>query len=373
MLQFLNAGESHGRALVGILTGIPSGLNVSSDKINQQLKKRQKGYGRGARMQIEADTVEILSGVRGGKTIGSPISFLIENKDYRPDAPDIFYPRPGHADIVGSLKYNLPIRDVLERASARNTAITVVCGTICRTLLEEFDIGIAGSVVGIGSVKANVDNLTFEEFKTQAEDSNLLCADRSANKNMIQEIDRAKQNGDTVGGTFQIRVKGLPPGIGSYTQPEKRLTSRLGQALFSIPAIKGVEFGLGFRLAELPGSKIHDPIMWSRQKGYYRKTNNSGGLEGGMTTGEILQIQVCMKPISTLLNPIQSVDIRTRKTAKAAIERSDICAVPAACVIGESQVAYVLADAFLENFTGNNMQDINVAYKNYVKRIKHSR
>ncbi len=373
MIEILNAGESHGRALVGILSGMPSGLKVSVEKINHQTQRRRKGYGRSERMSIESDAVQILSGIRQGKTIGSPIALLIQNQDYRPDAPEIYQPRPGHADLVGILKYKQSMRNVLERASARHTAITVAAGTICRFLLEEFRILIAGSVIQIGNVIAGTEHLGFEELNKKTESSPVLCADEPATKKMIKQIDKAKQKGDTLGGIFEIRVIGLPPGLGSYVVPEKRLTSRLGAALFSIPAIKAVEFGeLGFQCAGLPGSRVHDPIMWNKNKGYYRKTNNSGGLEGGMTTAEPLLIRACMKPISTLLNPLESVDIKTKKPVKAAVERSDICAVPAACVVAESYVAYILADAFLENFAGNSMEDVRTSYRSYMKRINQS-
>lgn len=346
MLRYLTAGESHGKALLAILEGIPAGLRIDVNRINQELKRRQKGFGRGKRMQIEKDKIKIISGLKRDITLGSPISLLIENKDFSIERLSrIVCPRPGHADLAGVLKYGFKdIRNVLERASARETASRVGIGAICKILLAEFNIRIASKVLSIGG------------------ESEFLS--------MKEKIIEAKNNKDTVGGIFEVIARGVVPGLGSYVQPDRRLDGRLSQTIMSIPGIKAVEIGLGFGYADRFGSQCHDAIYYTKAKGYFRKTNNAGGIEGGISNGEDIIIRACMKPISTLLQPLDSVNIVSKKPAKAAIERSDICVVEAAGIIAESVTAFVLADAFLEKFGSDNLLDIKKAYQDYLKRLK---
>jgi len=345
MLRYLTAGESHGKALIAILEGMPAGLKVDIKMINQELRRRQSGFGRGKRMQIEKDKIQIPSGLKKGITLGSPIGLLIENKDFSIEKlPKVMCPRPGHADLAGFLKYGFTdIREVLERASARETASRVGIGAICKIFLEEFNIRISSKVLAIGG-----------ESKVKA---------------MIKKINEAKTNKDTAGGIFEVKAKGVPCGLGSYVQPDQRLDGRLSQAIMSIPGIKAVEIGLGFGFADKFGSQVHDAIYYSKSKGFYRKTNNAGGIEGGVSNGQDIIIRACMKPISTLLEPLDSVNIITKKPAKAIIERSDICVVEAAGVIAESAVAFVLSDAFLEKFGSDSLKDIKDNFHNYLKRI----
>jgi len=346
MLRFLTAGESHGRGLMAILEGLPAGLKIDNNFINEELSRRQKGLGRGARMRIEKDKAEIFSGIKDGVTLGSPIGILIKNKDFRIDIlPEVFCPRPGHADLAGYLKYDFKdIRNVLERASARETAARVAIGAICKIFLKEFAITIESKVVMLAGVL----------------EKNLY----------IKKIKEAKEKKDTLGGIFEVVAKGVPPGLGSYVQWDRRLDARLAYALISIPGIKAVEFGLGFGYAEKFGSEVHDAIYYNSQRGYFRKTNNAGGLEGGVSNGEDLVMRACMKPISTLLNPLDSVNILNKKSAKAQIERSDICAVEPAAVIAENIVAFILADAFLEKFGADVLKEIKEGYRRYLKRVK---
>ncbi len=346
MLRYLTAGESHGKGLLATLEGMPAGLRVAVARINQELKRRQSGFGRGRRMQIEKDKVEILSGLKKGITLGSPLALLIENKDFSIERlPKVTCPRPGHADLAGILKYGFSDgRNVLERASARDTASRVGIGAICKIFLEEFKIKIMSKVLSIGG-----------EFSSGA---------------MKEKILQAQKEKDTIGGIFEVVVKGAPCGLGSYAQSDRRLDARLAAAIISIPGIKAVEFGLGFGYADRFGSFCHDAIYYTKARGYFRKTNNAGGIEGGISNGEDIIIHACMKPISTLLHPLDSVNILSRKPAKATVERSDICVVEAAGVIAESACAYVLADAFLEKFGSDNLSDIQKAYQNYQKRIK---
>ncbi|MFH0790364.1 MAG: chorismate synthase [Candidatus Omnitrophota bacterium] len=345
MLRYLTAGESHGRALTAILEGIPAGLRIDPRKINHELERRQQGFGRGRRMQIEKDRAQVLSGLRKGVTLGSPISLLIENKDFSIEKlPSLICPRPGHADLSGALKYGFKdIRDVLERASARETAARVAVGAVCKIFLDEFKIKISSKVLLIGGE----------------------CSPHAMKEKIIQ----SQNNKDTVGGIFEVKAKGVPVGLGSYVQSDKRLDGRLSQNIISIPGIKAVGFGLGFGYAHRFGSECHDAVYYSKNKGYFRETNNAGGIEGGMSNGEEIIIHACMKPIATLLKPLDSVNILTKKAGKAGVERSDICAVESAGVIGEAGCAFVLADAFLEKFTGDALDDIKGSYKNYIKRI----
>lgn len=384
LLRYLTAGESHGPVLTAIIDGLPAGLPVEADYINIQLSRRQGGYGRGGRMKIESDQVQILSGVRGGFTLGSPLTLQVENKDWanwseimapgsnaRSDQQVVTRPRPGHADLTGALKYgHRDIRNVLERASARETAARVAVGTVARRLLEELGAEIVGHVVQIGSVKANVQNISIQRIKDGVSSSEVVCAEPEAEKAMIKEIENARQAGDSLGGVFEIQVSGLPPGLGSYTQWDRKLDGRLSGALMSIQAIKGVEVGLGFEAAGLPGSRVHDEIFYRQDRGFYRRTNGAGGLEGGMTNGSTLVVRAAMKPIPTLYKPLKSVDLLTGEPFEASVERSDVCAVPAACVVGEAVVAWVLAAAYLEKFGGDTLNEIQNNLNNYLLDLK---
>lgn len=346
MLRSLLAGESHGKGIISILEGIPAGLRVEVEKINQELKRRQQGFGRGRRMQIEKDKASLLSGLKNGVTLGSPITLFVENKDFSIEKlHKVLCPRPGHADLGGLLKYGLTdIREVLERASARSTVGTVSIGAICKIFLSEFKIKVLSRVLSI--------------------------AGESAGKKIKDRIIEAINKKDTVGGIFEVVVKGVPAGLGSYVQSDRRLDGRIAQAIMSIPGIKAVEIGLGLGYAISFGSEVHDAVYFNKNKGYFRKTNNAGGIEGGISNGEDIVIRACMKPISTLLKPLDSVNINSKKSAKAAIERSDICVVEAAGVVAESACAFVLADALLEKFGGDSISDIKLAYQNYRRRIK---
>lgn len=382
MLRYLTAGESHGRSLMAILEGMPSGLRVDKAIIDKELKRRQAGYGRGKRMEIEKDRVQILSGMRGGETLGSPIALSIPNRDWKnwklimdPVRPGkegkVTRPRPGHADLVGVLKYDQDdIRNVLERASARETAARVAIGVITKILLSEFGISIISQVIQIGKVKVKIKNLKIDEIEKKIARSLVSCPDEEASRSMMAEIDRARKKGDTLGGVFEIIAAGLPIGLGSYVHPDRRLDGRLAQALMSIPAAKGIEIGLGFRASELPGSEVQDEIFYEKRKGFYRRTNNAGGLEGGVTNGEPLRIKVAMKPISTLQKPLSSVNLITKKKVKATVERADICVVPAAAVIGESAVSFELANAMLEKFGGDSLSEMKRNYEGYLKYLK---
>ncbi len=345
MLRYLTAGESHGRAILAILEGMPAGLKIELNRVNGELKRRQQGFGRGLRMQIEKDRAQILSGLKNSRTLGSPVALLILNKDFSIERlKKVMSPRPGHADLAGFLKYGFSdIRNVLERASARSTVATVGIGAMCKILLGEFGIRIASKVLSIGG-----------EGSRQA---------------MINKIKEAVRSKDTVGGVFEVKAIGVPVGLGSYAQSDRRLDARLAQGIMAIPGIKGVEIGLGFGYAVSFGSEVHDAVYFNKNKGYFRKTNNAGGIEGGISNGESLILRACMKPISTLLHPLDSVNVSTKKSAKAAVERSDICVVEAAGVVAESAVAFILADAFLEKFGADNLSDIKLAYRNYQKRI----
>jgi len=347
MLRYLSAGESHGKAIVVILEGMPSGLKVDTAEINQELRRRQSGFGRGRRMQIEKDKAQIISGLKNGLTLGSPIALLIQNKDYSIERlKKVICPRPGHADLAGLLKYGFrDVRNVLERASARSTVATVGIGALCKMLLRDFQTRISSKVLSIGG----------EDATGQA---------------MKKKISQAINNKDTVGGVFEIVAEGVPTGLGSYTQPDRRLDGRLAAALMSIPGIKGLEIGFGFGYEFTFGSQVHDAIYYKKSKGYFRKTNNAGGIEGGVSNGEDIILRACMKPISTLLEPLDSVNINTKRSSKAAVERSDICVVEAAGVIAESATAFVLADALIEKFGADSLSDIRKAHKEYLKRVK---
>jgi chorismate synthase len=376
--------ESHGELLMGILEGMPSGLLIRVTDIDSDLARRQGGHGRGGRMKIEKDSVKIFTGVRWGRTLGSPIGLMIRNKDWdnwrskmSPDAAflnsaeAVTRPRPGHADLAGALKYDTEdIRNVLERSSARETAMRVAVGAVCKRLLDEFGIGIASHVIAIGSVYAKVERLSLREIRRKTENSDLRCADHDAEKRMVRKIDEAQRAGDSLGGIFEIVVSGVPVGLGSYVHWDRKLDGRLAAALMGIQAIKGVEVGSGFGVANRPGSLVHDEISWTPKSGFFRRTNNAGGIEGGMSNGEDIVLRAAMKPIPTLMKPLRSVDIVTRKSFKASVERSDVCAVPAAGVVGEAVVAFEIAAAMVEKFGGDSLDEMRRNFEQYQKRLR---
>lgn len=380
MLRYLTAGETHGKCLVAIVEGMPSNVYIDIEEINEQLVLRQSGYGRGGRMKIEKDRVEILSGVRDRQTLGSPIALKIENKDWEnwqhimsdgeivPERA-VTKPRPGHADLTGALKYEHgDIRNVLERASARETAIRVAVGSLVRQLIKQFDIEIISHVKELGEVKSSA-GWQDENFLKNREKSQLRCADPAAEEKMIAYIDRMKKCGDSVGGIFEVIVTGLPAGLGSYVQWDRKLDGKIAGALMSLQAIKGVEFGLGFDSARRPGSKVHDEIFYSDKHGFIHETNHAGGLEGSMTNGEPLVVRAAMKPIPTLYTPLRSVDMITKEPYEASVERSDVCAVPAASVVGEAIVAWEIACAFVEKFGGDSLEELRNNYRHYSEQI----
>lgn len=386
-MEYITAGESHGPQLSAIVSGVPAGLAISEKGINADLARRQSGYGRGGRQAIEKDTVQITSGVRFGMTLGSPIALTVVNRDWQNwtdrmavfgDVPQDLVrevtPRPGHADLLGILKNDFDdCRNVLERSSARETTMRVAAAGIAREFLAEVGVEIYSYVTSIGSASMQERNPMQDALyysPLDIEMSEVRCPDEAASQRMTDAIDSAKAKGDSLGGTYRIVVTGLLPTLGGYETPSKRLTSRLGAALFSIPAMKGVEFGLGFEAARRPGSKVHDEIILDEKNGFVRKTNNAGGLEGGMTTGMPLIITVAMKPIPTLTIPLNTVNLDTLELAEASKERSDACAVPAAAVVGESEVALVLANAYLEKFGSDNMTDIKANIASFKERIK---
>ncbi len=384
MIRFTTAGESHGKALLAILEGVPAGVPLVADHVNRQLQRRMGGYGRGARMKIEADQVELLSGVRAGQTLGSPIAMLIPNRDWENWAdvmaaePDeggsggsgrrrqVTRPRPGHADLVGVLKYDrTDARDILERASARETAARVACGAVCRRLLAEFGVEIGSHVVELGPVRASPPDPLPAPLNEAADQSPVRCLDPRATEAMIQAIDAAKSAGDTLGGIAEIVARGVVLGLGSHVSWDRKLDGRIAQAILSIPAVKGVEIGLGFGAARLPGSQVHDEIVRggrSETGGFARRTNRAGGLEGGITTGEPLVVHAAMKPISTLMQPLGTVELATGASAKAQSERSDVSAVPAMGVIAEGMLALVLAQAMAEKFGGDSLGEMRANF-----------
>ncbi len=382
-MRFLSAGESHGPCLTGIIEGLPAGLEIAGEKINNQLKRRQHGYGRGGRMSIEKDEVIFLSGLRFNRTIGSPITLQIKNRDWEnwqevmapegiisSEIKTVTRPRPGHADLAGGLKYNhQDLRLVLERSSARETAMRVAVGTIGRILIEHFNLRIFSHVAAIGAVSSPVSPEDLPALFKRIENSPLRCADAQAEKAMSGEIDRAKAEGDTLGGLIELVITDVPPGLGSHVHWDRRLDGRLGGALFSIQGIKGVEIGTGFASAREHGSKVHDPLTVNHEKGICRHSNRAGGIEGGITNGEQLIIRLAMKPIPTLASPLPSVDLKTGQDAPGAIERSDICAVPSAAVVAEAVAAWELAVAFLEKFGGDFMEEVERSFQAYMKTV----
>jgi len=389
MLRFLTAGESHGPALVAILEGLPAGLTLDQEQITSELGRRQRGYGRGRRMAIECDQAEILSGVRHGRTTGGPVALLIRNQDWvhwqatmsvgRADAesskhPPVKQPRPGHADLAGALKYgHRDLRDVLERASARETAARVAAGCLARQLLARFSTEVASHVIGIGSVVLGAPHeVTFERAHGLRNDSPLRCVDPAVERAMLEEIDRAKSAGDTVGGAFEVIGHQVPPGLGSYSHWDRRLDGRLAQAIMSIPGVKAVGIGMGAQAAAAWGSGVHDsilPLPLEQRTGPHpvaRGSNRAGGIEGGVTNGQDVRITGYMKPIATLMRPLPSVDLDTLEPAPAAIERSDVCAVPAAGVVAEAMVCFVLAEAFIEKFGGDSIDEMTRNYRAFM-------
>ncbi len=385
-MQYITAGESHGPQLTAIVTGVPAGLELSERQINSDLSRRQSGYGRGGRQTIERDQVQIKSGVRFGRTLGTPIALVVQNRDWEnwsarmapfgnppEDLVREVTPRPGHADLVGALKTNTDdCRNVLERASARDTAARVAAAGIARELLAEVGVEIYSYVTSIGSVSMPEEDPMVQAASYRSLDiefSETRCPDEATTEAMKAEIDKANKAGESLGGIFRVVALGLVPGLGGYASPSDRLTSRIGGALFSIPAIKGVEFGLGFEAARRPGSQVHDPIAHSQQDGFYRTSNNAGGLEGGMTNGMPLVVSAAMKPIPTLMKPLDTVNMETLEPEVASKERSDVCAVPAAAVVAEGEVAFVLANAYLEAFGSTNMADLKQSLASYKKRL----
>jgi chorismate synthase len=389
MLKFTTAGESHGPALISLLEGIPAGLPLLADDVNRELARRQQGYGRGRRMQIERDEVEFLSGVRAGETLGSPLAMLIRNRDWenwrdimdpapRQGDPDprrraVTRPRPGHADLTGLLKYDRgDARDILERASARETTARVAAGAVCKQLLSHFDIAIGSHVVHLGGIDAQRPDILPADLNRVADESPVRMIDPAAAERVVARIDEIKRAGNTLGGVVEVVVSGCPVGLGSHVSWDRKLDGRLGAAMLSIPAVKGVEIGIGFAAARLTGADVHDEIEGAdvaRTGHTRRRSNRAGGLEGGMTTGEPLLIRVAMKPISTLMRPLGTVDIATGDRAAAVAERSDVTAVPAMGVIAEGMAAFVIAQAFLEKFGADSLGELRRNYSGYLTQI----
>ncbi|MDE2180779.1 MAG: chorismate synthase [candidate division NC10 bacterium] len=384
-MRYLTAGESHGPMLTTILEGIPANLPIAVEEITRELVRRQQGYGRGGRMRIEKDDATIVGGVRHGLTMGGPIAIFIANRDWEnwkltmdststgreadPKEP-VTRPRPGHADLAGALKYgHQDIRNVLERASARETAARVAVGAVCKRLLLQFGVEVFSHVVGIGPVTAKTDGLSCAEIRERAETSPVRCADQQASEAMMRKIDEARSRGTSLGGVFEVVALNPPVGLGSYAQWDCKLDGRLAQAVMSIQAIKGVEIGLGFEGARRFGSEAHDEIFYE-DGSFMRKTNRAGGLEGGMSNGESILVRGAMKPIATQYAPMASVDLRTKEPFHASVERSDICAVPAAAVVGEAVVAFEIARTFREKFGGDSLQEMTRNYQGYIASIR---
>lgn len=397
MIRFLTAGESHGQALTAIIEGFPAGLPLNVEAIREDLNRRRQGYGRGGRMKIEDDEVLILSGVRHGVTLGSPITLQIWNRDWErwrevmavgtvagPGKVEIAgdkrlreldarvtKARPGHADLAGALKYQQQdLRNILERASARETAARVAVGAVARRLLTEFGMEVFSGILRIGAEEARHIPEDLDQYRENVKRSPVAAPDPEATPRMMEAIDRAKASGDSLGGIIELLVQGAPPGLGSHVHWERRLDARLAYALMSIPAIKGVEIGLGFKAAGLPGSQVHDQIYFDTDQGFYRKTNNAGGIEGGISNGELIRLLLAMKPIPTLYQPLNTVDIASKQPAEASVERSDVCAVPAAAVVAEAMACWVMAEALLEKCGGDSLQEVKANYENYLRQIR---
>lgn len=403
MLRYLTSGESHGRELTAIIEGLPSGIELDAAYVNRDLGRRQGGYGRGGRMKIETDCVEITSGVRWGRTTGAPLAFVIKNKDWAQwldvmaidvpvsvdDMREVKRPRPGHADLTGGIKYgHRDIRNILERSSARETAARVAIGAISKKLLERFGIKVYSWVTEIGGVRwSRPKRADVVSLYEAAEASLVRCPDSVVTEKIKARIDEAKSDGDSLGGVFEVVVTGVPPGLGSHVQWDRKLDARFAAAFMSIQAVKGVEIGVGFRAGSLPGSKVHDEIFyqanadagsksasdektwWPQSPRFFRRTNNAGGIEGGMSNGESLVLRAVMKPIPTLYKPLRSVDIESKKAFQASVERSDVCAVPAAAVVAEAVAAYETAAAFMDKFGGDSIDEIARNYRGYLKQV----
>jgi len=391
MFRYMTAGESHGSQLTAIIEGMPAGVLLLTDEIDRELARRQQGYGRGGRMKIENDVVEIVSGVRWGKTLASPVTLVVKNHDWvnwsekmspLPEfvdtEPPVTRPRPGHADLSGALKYNhSDIRNILERASARETAVRVAVGAVAKSLLRMFDIRVGGFVKEVGGIVASIPEVSFDEIWSLSSSSPMFCCDPVADQSIMKLIDETKAAGDTLGGVVEVQVVGVPPGLGSYSHWDRKLDARLAMALMSIQAIKGVEVGIGFEAARRLGSCVHDEIFRDSTNrpsaslcSYYRKSNNAGGVEGGMSNGEPIILRASMKPIPTLYKPLKSVDILSHEPFEATVERSDTCAVPAALVVAEAVVAIEIANAFLEKFGGDSADEIRRNYEGYLEQIR---
>lgn len=385
-LRYLTAGETHGPQLTALIEGLPSNLQLDFEELNFQLHRRQKGYGRGRRMQIEKDTAQIVGGVRHGRTTGAPVAIVVANNDWKHwtsvmniepiEGGDeakrrVHRPRPGHADLNGGLKYDLKdLRNVLERSSARETAARVAVGAMARQLLAAFGIKVAGQVIRIGDIEAPPNQLPADELARLTEESSVRVVDKETEARMEAYIDQIKADGDSIGGIVECVVEGVPVGLGSHVQWDRKLDSRIAGAVVSINAFKGCEIGIGFEAGILRGSEVHDPILYSEERGYHRASNNAGGFEGGMTTGEPIVVRGVMKPIPTLYKPLASVDIDTREPFTAQVERSDSCAVPAASVVMEHVVAWEVAKAFLEKFGGDSMEEIRRNYDGYLEQVR---
>ncbi len=385
-LRYLTAGETHGPQLTAIIEGLPSNLIIDFEELNFQLQRRQKGHGRGRRMQIEKDTAQIVGGVRHGKTTGAPVALVVENNDWKhwtkvmniepiegtdEEKRRVHRPRPGHADLNGGLKYDLKdLRNVLERSSARETAARVAVGAVARQFLAQFGIKVAGQVIRIGEIEAPANQLSVDELIRLTEDSPVRVVDAATEQQMTEYIDKIKAEGDSIGGIVECIIEGVPVGLGSHVQWDRKLDGRIAQAVVSINAFKGCEIGIGFEAAKLRGSQVHDEIMYNEKRGYYRASNRLGGFEGGMTNGEQIVVRGVMKPIPTLYKPLRSVDIDTKEPFTAQVERSDSCAVPAASVVMEHVVAWEVAKAFIEKFGGDSMEEIRANVNNYIKQME---
>jgi len=381
-LRLITAGESHGPGLTCVVEGLPAGIELDRDAINRDMARRQLGHGRGGRMKIERDSAEVTSGVRHGRTLGGPIALVVANRDYEnwrermnpwpveADVPEVHLPRPGHADLAGTQKYKFTdVRNVLERASARETAARVAGGALAKAFLRALGVEVVSHVTQIGGVQApDLDGLVLEDFAA-VDESPVRCLDASATDAMVEEINVLRKRNESLGGVFEVRAFGVVPGLGSHVSWEERLDGRIGLAMLSIQAVKGCGIGDGFDLAGRPGSAAHDEIFFDAERGYYRETNRSGGVEGGMTTGEPLVVRCGMKPLPTLTKPLRSVDIATREPAEALRERTDSCTVPAAGVVGEAMLAIVLAGAYREKFGGDHVDDVRAALAAYEERI----
>ncbi|MBP1759663.1 MAG: chorismate synthase [Firmicutes bacterium] len=381
-MRFLTAGESHGQKLVGIIEGLPSGVKISKDQVDKALRQRQQGPGRGGRMAIEQDEVQLVSGVRGGLSTGAPIALEILNRDWenwekimtwREDADiesrKVLTPRPGHADLTGALKYRTEVRNILERASARETAMRVAIGSIARQVLSALGVEIRGHVLAVGGVHAVCNDQ--EDYWQRVEQSEWSVGDPVAEKAMGERLNQAREQGESLGGLLEVQVHRIPAGLGSHVQWDRKLDGKLAQAVLSVQAMKGVSFGLGFEAGERLGSKVHDPISYQEGQGYARVSNHAGGIEGGMSNGEPIILQVVMKPIPTLYQPLDTVHLETKTVVKASVERSDVCAVPAALVVLEHVVAWVIAEAVLEKFPADSFVELRKAWEDYRENLQN--